>query len=252
MKERLERRVLGAIRWLDHVSKAVVAHSLDVRSDNAAFTRNLSGLTVITAANGLEEYGDTFDLKDLRPAAKRALGSIVVGGTVQDPSGHYLPRAFKVMLPRDPTPGSPRPADSLFAPKDLELLPTAAAKTLAGWAQVRVTVLNKATGKEFRDVLVRVVTAGNHRVLGLGMSDARGEALVVIPGLPLFGPGETAATMVTSETSARAEFIPPPPGTSPVDWTELDATAAADANVSNALLALKAGQTFSLNFSVTT
>ena len=71
MRELLERRVLGAIRWRDAVSDNVINLPLEVSSGTATFTRNLSGLFVITAANGLEKYTATFDLDSLpAPDAK--------------------------------------------------------------------------------------------------------------------------------------------------------------------------------------
>ena len=250
MKDRVDRRVLGAIRWLDAVTKAVIAQPLAVRAATASLTRNLSGLFVITTANGLEKYTGHLDLATLPPADVKPDESVTVTGQVEDPTGCYLARIFTVALPRNGTTTLPHPANSLFSPVDLELLPTPRAKAMAGWAQVRVTV-KKQSGEPFANVLIRVVATANNRVLGRGMSDARGEALVAVPGLPLFQAGATPDKVVTSETAAKIEFIPPTSAAPLVDWTALDALAAIPANIRATPLALKAGETYSLQSSVT-
>jgi hypothetical protein len=247
VKERVEQRVLGAIRWTDAVTQSVIAHPLRVRSAKASFTRNLSGLSVIIAATGLEKYTETFVLPTPPAADVEPAVPIDLEGTVEDPSGRYLPRAFNVKLPRRATKDV---ADSLFVPIDLQLLPTPQAKIPAGWAQVRVTV-KKATGEDFPNVLVRVVAKADNRVLGHGMSDARGDALVGIPGLPLFQPSAADDEIVTSETAAGVEFVPPDSSEEVVDWTALDKKTAKPVPFGSPL-ALKAGGTYSLKFSVTT
>lgn len=264
MNEHVDRRVLGAIRWVDAVTQSVIVQPLRVEAASASLTRNLRGLSVVTAAAGLENYPGTFDLAALLEADAKPDGSVTVQGRVTDPTGTYLPRAFTLKLPRAATPGRTLPVNSIFAPMDLALLPTPQAKVMAGWAQVRVTVRKKKDATVFPQVLVRVVLASDHsQVLGRGMSDARGEALVVVPGLPLFQPGATPELVVTSETAAHVEFIPPAESDSPdsldsshapevpVDWTELDARAVVPANVRTAPLGLKAGETYSLQFAVT-
>lgn len=256
MNEHVDRRVLGAIRWVDAVTHAVIAQPLRVEATTASLTRNLQGLTVITAAAGLEKYAGTFDLDTLPQADVKADESVTVEGRVTDPTGMFLPRAFTLELPRPAAPGQPHPTNSIFEPMNLQLLPAPQAKVMAGWAQVRVSVSRKPDATPFPQVLVRVVSASDHgRVLGRGMSDARGEALVIVPGLPLFKPGATPDHVVTSETMANLEFIPPENASSapdaPVDWTKLDTKAPVAANVRTTPLALKSGQTYSLNFAVT-
>jgi hypothetical protein len=210
VNERVDRRVLGAIRWLDAVTKAVIAQPLAVSSATASLSRNLSGLFVITTANGLEKY-----------------------------TGHFALATLPL-----------HPANSLFSPVDLQLLPSPRAKVMAGWAQVRVMV-KKPSGEPFANVLIRVLATSDSRVLGRGMSDARGEALVAVPGLPLFQAGATSHEVVTSETAAKIEFVPPTSAAPLVDWTALDALAAIPANTRATPLALKAGESYSLQFSVT-
>jgi hypothetical protein len=220
-------------------------------SETASLSRNLAGLFVITRADGLEKYTSTFDLSTLPPGDVKPDGSITVSGEVHDPTGSYLPRAFTLKLPRNATAGLPHPANSLFDPAEIPLLPAPSAKVMAGWAQVRVTV-KRLNGEAFPNVLVRIKSVPDGRILARGMSDTRGEGLVAISGLPLFQAGATEEEVVTSVTQAKVEFIPPATDATVVDWEVLDALAVLPANICPQTLSLKSGEVFSLQFSVTT
>ena len=256
MPEIIDRRVLGAIRWIDAVTLAPIALPLKPTSDQLRFSRNLSGLTVITEADGLEAYVKTFDLATLAPADVVATGSVTVEGTVEDPSGTYLPAKFTVPLPRDPSPtliapDNHRPAGSLFTPLDVALLPAPAARLAPGTAQVRVLILDPA-GQPIRNALARVVSTTSNAILGCGLSDARGETLVAIPGLKHFGPGATAEAVVSVETEARLEVILPPANSPVVDWIALRNTAVAAGNTDAQPLRLRPGALISRRFPFTT
>ena len=231
MKERLDSRVLGAIRWIDAVTLAPIALPLVAESSMMEFTPNLSGLAVITEVDGLEAYTPTFNLDDLAPADVVATGSLARDGTVTDPTGNYLPTKFTLHLPRDPSTAvdvnGQRPANSLFTPIDVALLPSPSARVAAGCAQVRVLILD-SSGQPIPNALARVIATTGNTLLGCGLADARGEALVAILGLQDFAPGSTPHHVVVLETEARLEIIHPPAGAAIVDWTVLrDAPVAA-------------------------
>jgi hypothetical protein len=258
MKERLERRVLGAIRWVDAVTGAPIPLPLVARSDTMRFTRNLSGLAVITHADGLERYPSAFDIDDLDPADVVTPGALQLEGEVRDPSGTYLPRRFTLNLPRDPSPdiippAHARPANSLFTPVDVALLPSPVIRLPPGCAQVRVLICD-SEGDPAPNSLARVVATANETLLGCGLADARGEALVAIPGLKHFAPGDSEDEVVSVETEARLEIIHPPTGQAIVDWQELrDADVAdEDADVDPTPLKLKPGWIYSRRYPFTT
>lgn len=255
MPEIIDRRVLGAIRWIDAVTLAPIALPLKPTSDQLRFSRNLSGLTVITEADGLEAYVKIFDLATLAPADVVATGTLTVEGTVEDPSGTYLPAKFTVPLPRDPSPAiapdGQRPAGSLFTPLDVALLPAPAARLAPGTAQVRVLILD-AAGQPIRNALARVVSTTGNAILGCGLSDARGETLVAIPGLKHFGPGATAEAVVSMETEARLEVVLPPTNSPVVDWIALRDTAVPAGNTDTQPLRLRPGALISRRFPFTT
>jgi len=251
VKERCEARILGAIRWSDAVTAAPIELPLVARSNQLRFVRNLGGLSVIVGATGLEKYTATFDLADLAPADVVADGALPFAGEVYDPTGTYLPRSFTVRLPRNSSPAllppdQHRPPNSLFTPIDIALLPAPSAKVAAGWAQVRV-LLRTALGAPLVNALARVVATTDGALLGCGLADARGEALVALPGLKLFAPGATVHEVVSVETAARLEIIPPPAG-DVVDWTVLRDTPAAPGDVDPTPLALRAGATYSRQY----
>lgn len=225
MKELLDNRVLGAIRWIDAATLTPIALPLVVRSDHLRFSRNLSGLTVIRGGDGLDAYTRAFDLETLSPGDRPATGALTLQGTVEDPTGAYLPTAFSVALPRDESPAllppdQHRPPNSVFQPIDVALLPAPSVRLPPGAAEVRVLILD-AAHRPIRNALARVVATQGNLILGCGLADTRGETLVAITGLRHFGPGATADAVVTVETEARLEVIRPPADVTTVDWLAL-------------------------------
>lgn len=252
MNERIESRVLGAVRCTDAVTQSPIASPLVVSGPGLRFTRNLSGLTVITYADGLEAYTSTFDLSSLPPGAVVANGALALTAEIADPAGAYLPRRFTLELPRDPSPAvlppdGRRPPGSLFAPVDVALLPSPSARVPAGCAEVRVLILTPA-GAGIRNALARVVATDGGAVLGCGLADGRGEALVAIPGLKHFAPGATEDAVVSLETEARLEIILPPADAPVVDWTVLRDTPVAAGNTDPQLLRLRPGARLSRRY----
>ncbi len=256
IKYRCDSRVLGAIRWIDAISRApipapLVAVASPPHADTLRFVRNHSGLSVITHAFGLEAYTETFDLDALRPADRVTPLTLQIEGEVSDPTGTYLPRKFTLALPLNPSPtltaAGTRPPNSLFEPVELELLPAPAARVPAGWAQVRVLIQN-AEGQPIPHALARVVATADDSPLGYGQSDGRGETLIAIPGLKNFAPGATEDEVVTIETAARLEVVLPP-DESPTDWTVLRASpVAAPSDIDGEPLNLSPGRTYSRRY----
>ncbi|MFT3870685.1 MAG: hypothetical protein QM715_19720 [Nibricoccus sp.] len=257
IKERIDTRILGAVRWVDAVTLAPIPYPLVATGAQLRFTRNLSGLCVITHADGLEKYTPTFKLTDLLPADVVTTGSLGRSGQVEDPSGNYLPTKFTLSLPRDPSPAlvgpnnDQRPPNSLFSPFEIGLLPSPTSRVAPGFAQVRVLILDNASNP-IRNALARVMATADDALLGCGLSDQRGEALVAIPGLKHFAPGDTEDEVVSVVTEARLEIILPPNTEPIVDWTALrDATVAAG-NTDPELLHLKPGASYSRHYPFTT
>jgi len=257
MIELQDNRVLGAIRWIDAVTQAPITLPLTVSSETLRFTRNHSGLAVITFAEGLERTLTVFDLADLAPADVVPPGSLAREAVVVDPSGTYLPARFTIDLPRNPSaavlpPNNQRPPNSLFTPIDIPLLPSPKARLAPGCAQVRV-LIEDDEGEPIPHALARVVATSDDAILGCGLADHRGEALVAIPGLKHFAPGATPEEVVSVETTARLEIIHPPANTETdaVNWVALRAATVADGDTDPEPLRLRPGALFSRRYPFT-
>ncbi len=220
VRERIEGRVLGALRVVDHATALPLRAPLRLHSDTARVLRNRSGLYVITEAEGLQEHAAAF----ARPPDTPAPGSVVYRFTIVDPAQRYLPRQLRVPLPRVP---EPTHADSLFTPRDVPLYPAASAGLSPNWSTVRVSV--RREGTPVRGALLRVIERRDDRVLASGISDERGEALVIVPGVPVtrFADEDdshddhAAAPVVVATLPVRLELSLTPGGW-PVDPDELE------------------------------
>lgn len=191
LNERIEQRVLGALRLVDRATGGPLTRPLKVFSDSARLVRNLSGLYVVTQADGLEEHTESF----LAPPDNPAPESNTYNIEVHDPQMHYLPRLVSLRLPRDPDPGNAGSPDSLFKARDVAMYPSSTARLSPNWSTVRAFVTlgpDVQTARPVRGCLIRIVDAGQETELAWGISDERGEALVIVPGVPVtkFADGE--------------------------------------------------------------
>ena len=212
--ERIERRVLGAVRLVDANTRQPIARPLSVSAAGVRFVRNGRGLYVIAGAAGLEAHARAFDA----PPAQPPLRSLAFTLRVADPGGRYLPRLAALELPRDPDPAHRDSADSLFRPHDVALLPTPAGEFVPGWAVIRARV-EGADGAPRGGALLRVLRAGNgggngEEVLARGLTEWRGhtagEALVGVPGIPVttFGAEvDEDAPVVVTEIDVQVEAV---------------------------------------------
>ena len=207
--EHVDRRVLGAIRLVDAVSGAEIKESLDVRAEGVRFARNQRGYYVLFDAPGLQEHTHAF----LTPPAAPPLGSIAVQLTVSDPAGRYMPRLAAITLPRDPDTQNVEADNSLFRPMTVPLLPSPSMAVSSGWAAVRVTVLAEGARQPLPRALLRVTRTvdGEPTLLGRGLSDSHGDALVAIAGIPVttWAEEESESVIVTEiEATLQAVFDP--------------------------------------------
>lgn len=204
-RERVEQRVLGALRCVDATTGAPVAQALRVQAPADAEVRsNRSGLLVIRRWAPLAAHAAAFDAP---PAG--APGS---GGELElalhDPSGRYLPRRVRVALPRQ---ADAAQADPVFEPLRVPLYPAPSAPVALHWAALRVQVNASGSGDALGGVLLRVVRDGS--VLARGLSDWRGEALVPVAGIPVTTWSTEPGAVVVSEIGVTVEAIADPAST---------------------------------------
>ena len=194
-------RVLGAIRPIDAMLRTPVRSQLAVTGDRIRVIANRSGLYVIADAPGTDAYTGRFALPvPPAPPQPPPVGSVPLTLSIIDPSGRYLPRTAVVQVPRDPDPDHRDQPTSLFAPIDVELFPSPTMALGEGWATLRVSVkrTNSQDGLPF--AFVRVRRASDNAVLGRGVADERGEAIIGIPGIPVttWNPAPGAAVTASS------------------------------------------------------
>ena len=240
MTERIDRRVLGAIRLRSRATGEPVVDRMMLSGEDARFVRNRSHLYVITSAPGLEAHEQAFS----QPPTEPALGSVEVTVTISDPAGRYLPRTLIMNLPRDPDPEHRDDENSLFRPVEANLYPSATAPIDVNWSTVRASVMWASDATPVAGALLRVVRTVDEAVLASGLSDPQGEALVIIPGIPItnFATEEDEedeesgmGPVVVSEVPARLEVSYNPGADWPLD---MDAAEAAHTDFLRATQAL--------------
>jgi len=246
--DRVDRRYHGALRFIDATSGGEVSAALTVRSPNAKLFRNRSGYYVIDRVAGLEAHQTVFSEQPGLPA----VGSIRLALAISDAQGHYLPRRASVSLPRDPDPAHAVGAQSLFQPADIELFRSPAAPVSPNWSVIRASIVSQNSGVGLPGVLLRVTkeSGGSEIVLGRGLSDGRGEALVAIRGIPITtwesGPGAVLAT----EVAATLEAVFDPAAPEMPDPDDLETRRAALPKAATPLM-LAAGRAITVRLAVT-
>jgi hypothetical protein len=194
MIETVERRIFGAIEFLDDLTGARVLSALRIEAPGVGLMRNRAGLYVIRTLDGQDDYTRAFDDPPANPPRSD------VAMSVRDPENRYLPRAFTLALPRLlPTPTLPAvDADNAMRPVQVRLSAAASVSLRATWAALRLRVVVNGSSPELglANVLVEATPAVTGLTVQRTMTDRHGEALVVIAGAPpmLPDPGPAGLT----------------------------------------------------------
>lgn len=199
--ERVEHRILGALRCVDASTGARVDAPLQLSVSGAKILRNRSGLYILHSADALAAHAAAFDA----PPPTPDIGDVKLTASVIDLSGRYIARFAKIALPRDPLAAHATNPDSLFRPQDIALYPASTATTGANWACLRVSVRDQASGDALGGALLRVTQGAT--VLARGLSDWRGEALVCVPGVPVTTWSDDPDAVVISEINVQLEVV---------------------------------------------
>lgn len=254
MGENIDRRYLGALKCVDRAAGFHLTRLMQLQSDELEFIRNRSNLYVIKNAAGLESHVDAFDAAPDTPAT----GSLDFSVSVVDPSARYLPRAVEISLPRDADPANSDNADSIFNPIEVALYPSSNASLAANWSAVRVSVTDPAP---VAGALLRVIRNSDDAVLSSGLTDRRGEGLVIVPGIPItqFADDEDGdppddddppPPVVVSEIAGRLEVSVAANTEWPANPDVLEANHAANL-VATETLTLRTGQTEKVTIQLT-
>ena len=199
--ERVESRVLGALRCVDASTRVAVDGPLQVSVPTARIRRNRSGLHVITHAPSLEAHETAFQTPPVLPA----VGSVPLTATVHDPLGRYLPRTAAFALPRDPLPANAALPGSLFRPIEVAMYPASVAPIGVNWSVLRATVTDNTSGDALGGALLLVTSGAD--IIARGLSDWRGEALVAVPGVPVTTWSDDPDAVVVTEIAVQVQAV---------------------------------------------
>lgn len=188
MIELVDRRVFGAIEFIDDLSETRVLSPLQIHAPGVQVLRNRSGFYVLREVDGQDAYTRTFDNPPARPPRSELAVS------VQDPSQRYLPQRIGLALPRWLPDGAEAvdDADNALKPVVVRLTPAAGMPLQSAWAVLRLKVAITGSATGLANVVVEAQPALQGLPLRRTFTDRHGEALVVIvsapPFLPLAGP----------------------------------------------------------------
>ena len=238
IRNEINHRYLAAIRLVDTATGSIIKRSLSVSAEGLTFFQNLSRLYVIKRATGLEAHIDQFTSVPESPA----IGSLPFEISITDPLGKYLPRQLATNLPRN---SDNEEDNNVMTPIEVSMFNAATASLNPNWSIIRASILQSTEddAQPLQGALLRVVRTDDDELLSTGLSDQRGEALIIIPGIPVtnFSTEEivddddddendsefaASGSVVSVTTSVRIEVIVNPEIPWPVDTDELESEAA--------------------------
>jgi len=217
------RRIWGAVRFVDAPSARTIEGPLALTAPGLRWQRNRAHLHVLMQIDEPAARRDELAAFESAFDPVPALAPVIVNAQVHDPAGRYLPRAFDITLPRAALPAGPDAPR--FVPQDITLDAAPAAALLPTWAVLRVSL--RPGGRPAAQAAMRLQRPGGGALLGRGLSDARGEALVIAAGIAQLSAGEGE---VVVQTEVPAELL-----------ISFDPAALADAPVNPDTLAVRAG-----------
>lgn len=183
----LDRRALALLRLVD-VAGRPVPGPVRIEGDGVRTVAKGDGRFALLEARGFEAYTASFD-----PIAAAPVKTVRLDLTPAAPD--VAPRGFGLRLPRDPNAGSP---SSLFEAQAVEMLPSALARRSGSACTIRVSVRRGDDKRVVEGALVRALS-GDGAFAARAVTDARGEACLLFPFLPLAFPGGT----ISAEQPAR-------------------------------------------------
>ena len=235
MRNEINHRYLAAIRLVDTATGSIIKRSLSVSAEGLTFFQNLSRLYVIKKATGLKAHIDQFSFAPESPA----ISSLSFEISISDPLGKYLPRQLVMNLPRNP---DSEEDNSVMTPIEISMFNAATASLNPNWSIIRASISQSTEddAQPLQGALLRVVRTDDDELLSTGLSDQRGEALIIVPGIPVtnFSTEEigddddddsdfaASGSVVSVTTSVRIEVIVNPEVPWPVDTDELETKAA--------------------------
>ncbi len=185
-KEKIGHRYPGALRIIDQITGNQVKRTFRIKSDDLTFFTNRSFLHVISSGTGLKTYTDAFE-NSPEPSADPYIPDtedLEFTFTVTDPLGEYLERSVVINLPRSL---NPEDESCVFNPLDIPVFPAPAAHLSPNWSIIRASLysMEDMTAQiPVQGAMMRIKNTEGDLLMS-GISDLRGEAAVIIPGIPI-------------------------------------------------------------------
>jgi len=200
--EFLDRRALAAVQFVD-VTGAPVVSPMAVAAEGATFVLKGGGQVAVMTAPGLGAHSTAFEA----PPSTPALGTVTLQVDVFPADRALAARRFALALPRTPAPGQQGAPGSLFRPVEVELLPSPCAALSGLAAALSVTVRRASDNRRIEGAVVRLRPEGG-RPAARAVTDAAGDALLLIPGAPLSSPGP-GGTVLPDIAGQLEAFVDP-------------------------------------------
>ncbi len=181
----LDRRALALLELRDPLGR-VPDGVARITGNGLRVYHKGGGRYAVLGAAGFEDYAKNF----LAPAAP-AVGSLTALLDIRMSGSSILPRRFSLQLPRNPDPAGRGTGNSLFDPMPIEMMAAPGFAIPMTSAAVRAVVRKRGDGRRVANALVRIKSdTGNFKAVG--MTNAIGEALILIPFFPQSFPGPQA------------------------------------------------------------
>lgn len=187
--EFIDRRALAALQFVD-VTGRPVSSPVAVTAEGATFIAKGGGRVAVMTAPGLDAHSAAFE----RPPTTPALGNVTLQLDIRPSDKGLGARRFALRLPRTAALAQQGAPASLFTPVEIELLPTPRAQRSGLVAALSVTVRRSDDERRIEGAVVRLRTAGG-RPPARAVTDVAGDALLLIPGVPLSSPGPNATVL---------------------------------------------------------
>lgn len=235
----LDRRMVAAIQLVGPLGEAVDEPVALECSAGQWFGKG-GGLFV------LQHWADDPELSAKWDSQQSAFA---VGGkrlefTLRPAGRRYMARKASLRLPRDPDPANRAAANSLFQPAQVAL-PAATAFALGGNAAGVIVGLSRdGDDVPIENAVVRLRDSASGTIRAVGITNAHGEALLVMAGLALAAAGSGASASpvhgkiveaLVDQAAARFNETPPAGAADPVDPDRIVAAVASNTIVQAAV-----------------
>ncbi len=173
MLDRLDQRILGGFRVVDHLTGATVRSGLRIKAPGLKVAQTGSGIWAVLEAANMRAYSRAFEPVPVQLPQVFAV-------EIHDDTKRFDPILVSLNLPRDA--GVDAIDDRVDTPIDFALPSAPGRAAQAGWSMVTVEVLTPG-GAPVRGALVRIMDQGTENERGWALTGQRGQAVVPLTGL---------------------------------------------------------------------